>query len=129
MTNEQAIKIAMDAIDYAYENGRPLLYRVPPFCDIKRVDLCGKIHMHEPESFDKCDYELPLYLHTIGFVKVFREEAMTIAMEAFEMIIDKYGKTAEYMISFDYEYPDGNKVSFRIVNDYENVTIFLPCEN
>ena len=29
----------------------------------------------------------------------------------------------------DYEYPNGEKVDFRIVNDYDVVTVLLPCEN
>lgn len=129
MTNEQAREIVMAAIDEAYEQERPLLYMIPPFEQVKRMELNGTIHMHNPEPFDECDYETPKKLHTIGFVKVFGKEAMTIAVNAFEMIYEKYGKRTEYMICFDYEYPEGDKVEFRIVNDREVVTILLPCEN
>lgn len=129
MTNEQAYKIAMEAIDKAYENERPLLYLIPPKEDIEMVELSGTIHMHEPEPFDECDYDSPTHLHTIGFFKVFGKEAITIAITAFEMIKEKYGSKAEYMINFDYEYPNGEKVDFRIVNDVDTVTVLLPCEN
>ena len=129
MTNEQAYEIAMKAIDEAYENERPLLYLIPPKEDIEIVELRGTINIHEPEPFDECDYDAPTHLHTIGFVKVFGKEAITIAITAFEMIKEKYGSKAEYMINFDYEYPNGEKVDFRIVNDYDVVTVLLPCEN
>lgn len=129
MTDDQARKIAMAAMDEAYRNQRPLLYLIPPFEQLERVTLSGKIHMHEPEPVEECDYELPQRLHTIGFVKVFGNEAMTIAANAFEMIYEKYGNKAEYMIYFDYEYPNGDKVDFKIVNSYDAVTILLPCEN
>jgi len=129
MTNEQATKIAMEAVDEAYEKGRSLLYMIPPFEDIKRVELSGKIIMQEPEVVDIVDFETPQHLHTIGFVKVFGNEAMTIAATAFEMIREKYGEKANYMICFDYEYSNGDKVEFRIINDFDVVTILLPCEN
>lgn len=129
MTNEQAREIAMKAIDEAYEKEQPLLYLLPDFSEVDRVVLNGKIHMKEPEVVDVCDYELPVHVHTIGFVKVFGREAMTIAASAFEMIREKYGSEANYMICFVYEYPNGDSVDFRIINDREAVTILLPCEN
>ena len=81
MTNEQAYEIAMKAIDEAYENERPLLYLIPPKEDIEMVELRGTINMHEPEPFDECDYDAPTHLHTIGFVKVFGKEAITMYLK------------------------------------------------
>ena len=93
------------------------------------MPLTGRIHLHEDKPVDVCDYEQPTHLHSIGFVKVFDDEAMTIAAEAFDLITEKYGRKASYMHEFDYEYPDGEQVIFRIKNDYEVVTIYLPCED
>jgi len=129
MTNEQAIGIAMNAVDEAVSKGRPLLYRIPPFDEIARVPLEGNIRLYEEEAFNSCDYETPIHLHSIGFVKVFGKEAMTIAVTAFEMIRERYGREANYMFVFDYEYPNGDAVRFWIKNDYEAVTVLLPCEN
>lgn len=129
MTNTQAMEIAMKAIDEAYEKEQPLLYLLPTLDEVEEVDLIGTIHMKEPEPVDTCDYETPMRLHTIGFVKVFGREAMTIALKSFDMIREKYGSKAEYMILFTYEYPNGDTVDYRIINDREVVTILLPCEN
>lgn len=129
MTNTQAMEIAMKAIDEAYEKEQPLLYLLPVPDEVEEVDLIGTINMKESERVDICDYETPMRLHTIGFVKVFGREAMTIALKSFEMIREKYGSNADYMISFTYVYPNGDSVDFRIINDREAVTILLPCEN
>lgn len=129
MTNTQAMEIAMKAIDEAYEKEQPLLYLLPAPDEVEEVDLIGTINMKESEGVDICDYETPMRLHTIGFVKVFGREAMTIALKSFEMIREKYGSNADYMISFTYVYPNGDSVDFRIINDREAVTILLPCEN
>lgn len=83
MTNEQAIEIAMNAVDEAVSKGRPLLYRIPPFDEVVRVPLEGNIRLYEEEAFNSCDYE----------------------------------------------YPNGDAVRFWIKNDYEAVTVLLPCEN
>lgn len=128
MTNNEAIEIVMSATAEAYQQNCPLLYLMPPFEQVERLVLDGIIHMHEPEPFEEYDYESPKILHTIGFVKVFGKEAMTIAVEAFKMIYEKYGTKAEFMICFEYEYPNGERVEFRIVNDIDVVTILLPCE-
>ena len=55
-------------------------------------------------------------------------EAVTIALNAYDMIIERYGENADFMQVFDYKFPDGEEVRFYIMNDGDHWTILMPDE-
>ena len=107
------------------ENEKPLLYRLPDASEYERVELTGTIHMCEQEKVDILNYAGILQLMTAEFGKVFGREAVTIALNTYDMIIDRYGENAEFMQVLDYEFPDGEKVRFYIMNDEDYWTVLM----
>lgn len=128
MTNDEASDVVMEAVEEAAENGRPLLDYLPDSKEYNRVELSGKIHMCEQEKFNVLNYAGILQLIAVGFGKVFGEEAVTIALNAYDMIVERYGENADFMQIFDYEFPDGERVRFYIVNDGDHWTALMPNE-
>ena len=128
MTNDEASKIVRKTVEEAVKNGRPILFRLPDAKEYDRVELSGTIHLNEQEKFDILKYTDITGLMTIGFMTIFGQEAVTIALNAYDMIIEKYGKSANFMQVFDYEFPDGNKVTFYIMNDWDLWTVLIPNE-
>lgn len=65
---------------------------------------------------------------TQGFHHTFGEEAPLIAFTAVALILETYSDNADYFQTFYYEYPDGKKVKFWIINDVSHYTALLPSE-
>ena len=128
MTTEEAKRIVREAVEEAVENGKPLLYRIPDTDEYERIELSGTLHMCEQEKVDILNYAGILQLMTVGFGKVFGREAVTIALNAYDMIIERYGEKADFMQVFDYEFPDGEEVRFYIMNDEDHWTVLMPDE-
>ena len=128
MTTTEAKRIVRETIEEALENGRPLLYRLPDASEYERVELSGTIHMYDQEEIDILNYADILQLIAVGFGKVFGKEAVTIALNAYDMIIERYGENANFMQVFEYEFPDGEKVRFYIMNDGDRWTVLMPDE-
>ena len=128
MTILEAERVVREAVQEAVENGKPLLYRIPEADECERIKLSGTIHMCEQEKVDILNYAGILQLMTVGFGKVFGREAVTIALNAYDMIIERYGEKADFMQVFDYEFPDGEEVRFYIMNDEDHWTVLMPDE-
>lgn len=128
MTNDEASKIVRKAVEEAAGNGRPILFRLPDEKEYDRVELSGTIRLNEQEKCDILKYTDIPGLMTIGFKTIFGREAVTIAFNAYDMIIERYGESANFMQIFDYEFPDGNEVTFYIMNDWDLWTVLIPNE-
>ena len=133
MTQEEANELTMEAVEEASMNGKPLLYRLQDPDKYQRTELSGTLYLVEQEYGEDDYVHIVKYtdimqLITIGFGTVFGDEAVTIAFVAYDMIIDKYGENAAWMQIFEYEFPDGDKVRFYIINDEEHWTVLMPEE-
>ena len=133
MTQEEADEITLEAIEKADMNGKPLLYRLPDPNEYQRAELSGILCLIEQEYGEDDYVHIVKYtditqLITIGFGAVFGHEAVTIAFDAYDMIIEKYGENAAWMQIFEYEFPDGEKVRFYIINDENHWTVLMPEE-
>ena len=133
MTQEEANELTMEAVEEASMNGKPLLYRLPDPDKYQRTELSGTLYLVEQEYGEDDYVHIVKYtdimqLITIGFGTVFGDEAVTIACVAYDMIIDKYGENAAWMQIFEYEFPDGDRVRFYIINDEKHWTVLMPEE-
>ena len=133
MTQKEADEITLEAIEEADRNGKPLLYRLPDPDGYQWAELSGTLCLVEQEYGEDDYIHIVKYtdimqLITIGFGTVFGDEAVTIAFEAYGMIIDKYGENAAWMQIFEYEFPEGDRVRFYIINDENHWTVLMPEE-
>ena len=105
MTQKEADEITLEAVEEADRNGKPLLYRLPGPDGYQCTELSGTLYLVEQEYGEDDYIHIVKYtditqLITIGFGTVFGDEAVTIAFEAYDMIIDKYGENAAWMQIF-----------------------------
>ena len=90
--------------------------------------LNGKVVINPQEQEGNyCWTDIPSY-KTQGFSHRFGEDAPLIAFTAVALILENYPNNADYFQTFYYEFPDGEKVKFWIINDVTHYTALLPSE-
>lgn len=85
--------------------------------------LNGKVVINPQEQEGNyCWTDIPSFSHRFG------EDAPLIAFTAVALILENYPNNADYFQTFYYEFPDGEKVKFWIINDVTHYTALLPSE-
>lgn len=79
--------------------------------------LKGKIHINEQE----CEGNLSFYgnhnVMTRNFADTFNNEAATIVFTACALVMEVHPNGADYLQTFEYEYPNGHKITFWLIID------------
>ena len=88
----------------------------------------GKVKINKQECDGNYKFTGVQQYMTCGFQNAFGKEATIIAFTALTLILEEYPDNADYLQTFEYQYPNKETVAFWCVNDIDHITFLLPEE-
>lgn len=98
------------------------------FYERKICMLEGKVKISKQECEGNYKFTGVEQYMTSGFQNAFGEEATLIAFTALALILKEYPNNADYLQTFEYEYPNKKVISFWCIHDETYITFLLPEE-